>query len=193
MLFTLPFLALCGLSSAKSKRSTSETDITLYAYGGETNGAPVFYSDGKLDLSWYVLLIVSGLAYIGYSQSQTTANITFTISSDASSEPWYISQNLTSSSNTTAVFTGTPSFYIVPDGYQQAGFVQNSSAIPTGAEITGFSFYGSAVAYSSELEQAFWAVNTNITGIYALYWGLDNSNIENSTSIVLKSTSPVGS
>ncbi|CZR67929.1 uncharacterized protein PAC_17828 [Phialocephala subalpina] len=179
MLFTLPLLALCGLSSAKSKRSTSGGDITLYAYGGETNGAPVFYSDG--------------LAYIGYSESNTAANITFTISANASSEPWYISQNTTSSPNTTSVFTGTPFFYIIPDGYQQAGFAKNSSVVPSGAATTGFRFYGSAVAYSSELEQAFWAVDTNTTGIYALYWGLVNSNVENSTSIILKSTPPVGS
>ena len=42
-------LALCSFSDAlafKHKRDTS--DVTVYAYGSEANGAPVFYVNGKL-------------------------------------------------------------------------------------------------------------------------------------------------
>ena len=45
-------LALCSLSNAFAlhhKRDTTET--ALYAYGSEADGAPVFYSNGKLPLS----------------------------------------------------------------------------------------------------------------------------------------------
>lgn len=76
----------------------------------------------------------------------------------------------------------------MPDDYSQVGF---SSDAPSGAATTGFSFYGGAVAYGSDLEQAFWAVDTDTAGIWALYWGLTNPSTANSTSIVLKSTAPV--
>lgn len=42
-------LALCSLSNAyalKHKRDSSE--VALYAYGSEADGAPVFYDNGKL-------------------------------------------------------------------------------------------------------------------------------------------------
>ena len=41
-------LALCSLSNVfalNHKRAT--TEVTLYAYGSEANGAPVFYSNGQ--------------------------------------------------------------------------------------------------------------------------------------------------
>jgi hypothetical protein len=48
----LSLLALCGLSSANSmswnrRRDVKSSGISLYAYGGETNGAPVFYDNGR--------------------------------------------------------------------------------------------------------------------------------------------------
>jgi hypothetical protein len=46
---TASLLALCVLSSAaslKHKRAT-KSGVTLYAYGENANGGPVFYADGK--------------------------------------------------------------------------------------------------------------------------------------------------
>jgi hypothetical protein len=46
---TASLLALCALSSAaslKHKRAT-KSGVTLYAYGENANGGPVFYADGK--------------------------------------------------------------------------------------------------------------------------------------------------
>ena len=68
MLFTsfTALLALAGLSSAATtKRATVST--TLFAYGAGTNGAPVFYSDGKSPnyLDHTAAYSQTGLAYIG--------------------------------------------------------------------------------------------------------------------------------
>ncbi|KAH8588999.1 hypothetical protein B0O99DRAFT_342394 [Bisporella sp. PMI_857] len=181
-------LAFCSLSSANSmawnrRRDTTGSGISLYAYGGGTNGAPVFYDNG--------------LAYIGYpALSSASTNITFTVDTNAAADPWYIAANTTDSVNSTAAFTGSPMFYIVPtDGsFEQAGFAANASAVPAGGKTTGFSWFGTSVAFAgseSDFEMAFWAVNTNTTGIWSLYWSKNNTNVDNSVSIVLKSTPPV--
>ncbi|KAL3424248.1 hypothetical protein PVAG01_03529 [Phlyctema vagabunda] len=180
----LPVLALCALGSARAlKRDT--TKVSLYAYGGQTNGAPVFYDNG--------------LAYIGFgaadSTDTTATNITFTVDSNDNTTPWYITANSTSSSTNSTVISGSPMFYINPSegAFEQAGFVTNSSDLPTGASTAGFSFFGTSVAYAksdSDYELMFSAVDTNTTGVWALYWNSDGSVHDGATPITLKTTAP---
>ncbi|KAG4413610.1 hypothetical protein IFR04_013232, partial [Cadophora malorum] len=154
----LALLGLTGFASAasNSKRTTSGSGITLYAYGGNTNGAPVFYSEG---------LAYIGLPSLTTAFSNTSSNITFTVPSTLSSttsdsQPWTITSNTTTTTNSTGISTNT-TFYINPTGSQQAGFTSNTTT-DSGIATTGFMFYGTAVAYStgSDMEQAFWAVET---------------------------------
>lgn len=51
MLFALPLLALCGLAAAANSKRATTGEVTLFAYGGNTNGAPVFYQNGIFHLS----------------------------------------------------------------------------------------------------------------------------------------------
>ncbi|PVH80283.1 hypothetical protein DL98DRAFT_532280 [Cadophora sp. DSE1049] len=159
---TLPLLALTSLASAasNSKRATSGSGITLYAYGGSTNGAPVFYSEG---------LAYIGLPSLTTAFSTAAANITFTVpSSSSSTSAWTITQ-ANSTTNSTGISTNN-TFYISPSGSQQAGFTSTNtttdSTESTASAIatTGFTFYGTAVAYTtgSDMEQAFWAVETGM-------------------------------
>jgi hypothetical protein len=131
-------------------------------------------------------LMILGLAYIGYSAvSSASTNITFTVDANASTAPWYIAANTTDSVNSTEAFTGSPLLYIVPtDGaFEQVGFTGNASAVPAGGTTTGFSWFGTSVAFAgseSDFEMAFWAVNTDTAGLWSLYWGKNNANVDNS-------------
>lgn len=136
------------------------------------------------------------MAYIGFEgfDSSQSTNITFIEDPDDDTVPWYIAANSTDS-NSTAPFTGNPMFYIVPttNAFQQAGFVANSSDAPTGAVTTGFTWFGANVAYAaseSDYEMMFWAVDTNTTDLWALYWNSNGTTVDNAIPITLKSTSP---
>jgi hypothetical protein len=91
--------------------------------------------------------------------------------------------------------------YIVPttNSFQQVGFVDlngdsnSSSSAPDGATTTGFKWYGTTVAYTTEdsqYEMQFWAVTTNITGLYTLHWNSNGSLHDNATPVTVKSTPP---
>jgi hypothetical protein len=62
-------LALSGASNAATIKNTKRDTVstTLYAYGDQTNGAPVFYADGKCPNSSnrHPSNNQPGLAYIG--------------------------------------------------------------------------------------------------------------------------------
>lgn len=174
------FLALCSLPNALAfnhKRDTTTT--SLYAYGSEADGAPVFYSNG--------------LAYIGLQAptwSGTSTNITFNTDSSNTTAPWTIDAN-----STTVSFNKTLELYIVPttSSYTQVGFVSTTGTAPTGAVTTGFAFFGTQVAYAaseSNYELLFWATSTNETGIYGLYWNAAGSPTNGSFPVVIKTTPP---
>ncbi|RDW79787.1 hypothetical protein BP6252_04425 [Coleophoma cylindrospora] len=188
MLFTtslVPVLALCGLVSARTVEKRTSRTVSLYAYGGATNGAPVFYDNG--------------MAYIGWqpeSSTDTTAtNITFTVDSSDTTVPWTIAANRTGQSNTTSPFSGSPMLYIVPTSgaFEQAGFVTNSSSAPTGAVTTGFAWFGTSVAYAAsetDYQLMFTAVETGTDNLWKLYWNVNGTRYANSTAVTLKSTPP---
>ena len=99
----------------------------------------------------------------------TATNITFTTDSSDTTVPWTIEAN-----STTVSFNETLELYIVPTNgsYAQVGFVSTSGKVPTGGVTTGFSWFGTQVAYAasaSDYELMFWATPTNTTDIYGLY------------------------
>ncbi|KAH8782454.1 hypothetical protein BGZ57DRAFT_239107 [Hyaloscypha finlandica] len=184
-------LALCSLSSAASlhHKRTTESGIFLYVYGTDSsgngpNGGPVFYADG--------------LAYAGTAAAPSWAtvatNVTFTLDSDSTTTAWTISPN-----NSTVSFNSTKSMYIVPTtgSFTQVGFSSSNDTLPTDAVTTGFTFFGTSVAYAasdSDYEMMFWATATNTTGIYALYWNAAASNddiVNGSFPVTVKATPPV--
>lgn len=140
-------LALCSLSDAfayKHKRATS--DVTLFAYGSEANGATVFYDNGELPTTSHksILKSIIGLAYIGSEAPSwgTSTNITFLINVDDTTVPWTIESN-----STTSTFNQTLELYIIPTSgsYEQVGFVSTNGTAPTGAVTTGFAWFGTQV------------------------------------------------
>ncbi|KAF4629955.1 hypothetical protein G7Y89_g8183 [Cudoniella acicularis] len=181
MLFNSPFLsllAIAGLSNASLIKHKRDTGISLYAYGSDTNGAPVFYSEG--------------LAYIGQKGlddvTRVQTNITFGGDSSDSSVPWPIYAN-----SSTVTFNETLYMYILPSSgaFSQVGFATNSS-LPDGAVDTGFAWFGTSVAYAaseSDYELMFWGLNTTTDGVYGLYWN-GGAITDGAFPITLKSTPP---
>lgn len=206
MLFNLlAVLALSTVSSAAwlPQKRSSESGITLYAYGTAGNGASIWYADGKYLLYShlvYVLTFAIGLAYFGGGDAGFDAsvktNISFTLDPDDTTVAWTIQPNTTTNPNVS--FNETLDLYIVPtDGsFVQAGFAsENSSSLPTGAVTTGFAFFGTSVAYAaseSDYEMMFWANETTTNGVFALYWNAGSSSAPNSSfAVVVKTTPPI--
>ena len=85
--------------------------------------------------------------------------------------------------------------YIVPTAglYSQVGFTTTDN-LPTDAVSTGFTWFGSSVAYvgsDSDYELLFSAVATNESEVYALYWNGAGSTVpDGSFPVTLKSTPP---
>ncbi|KAH8585413.1 hypothetical protein B0O99DRAFT_679416 [Bisporella sp. PMI_857] len=170
-------LALFELTSAASlqyKREVIET--ALYAYGTNISGKSVIYADG--------------LAYIGDtgpSFASVVSNVILSTDSTDSSTPWTISSNTTSISGA--------SMYIIPtsSSTEQVGFVTSNGTTPTGAATTGFTWFGTTLAYitsDGNYEMKFWAVATNETDLWSLVWNSDGALIENATPVTLKRTTP---
>lgn len=189
MLFNLlAVLALSTVSSAAwlPQKRSSESGITLYAYGTAGNGASIWYADG---------LAYFGGGDAGFDASVKT-NISFTLDPDDTTVAWTIQPNTTTNPNVS--FNETLDLYIVPtDGsFVQAGFAsENSSSLPTGAVTTGFAFFGTSVAYAaseSDYEMMFWANETTTNGVFALYWNAGSSSAPNSSfAVVVKTTPPI--
>ncbi|KAF8853077.1 hypothetical protein BDZ45DRAFT_729743 [Acephala macrosclerotiorum] len=189
MLFkSFAVLALSAVSSAASlpHRRSSESGITLYAYGTSANGAAIWYADG--------------LAYFGGGDASFDAtvktNVSFTLDPDDTTVAWTIQPNATT--NPTVSFNETLSLYIIPtnDSFVQAGFASsNSSSLPTGAVTTGFTLFGTSVAYAaseSDYEMMFWANATTTEGVFALYWNAGSSSApDTSFAVVVKTTPPI--
>jgi hypothetical protein len=86
--------------------------------------------------------------------------------------------------------------YIVPttDAFEQVGFAANSSDIPDGAVTTGFGWMGTQVAYAeseSNYLMQFWAIPSDDSGNFALYWNSNGSAIAGAVPVTLKSVSPI--
>ena len=136
-----------------------------------------------------------GLAYIGDTNSLASAsvvtNVTFIVNPDDTTVPWTITAN-----SSTDTLNATYSMYIVPTSgsFTQVGFTSSNSTLPTGAVTTGFSFFGTNVAYaasSSDYELQFWANATTTDGIYALYWNAVSTDVPSGAfPVTVKTTTP---
>ncbi|KAH8602218.1 hypothetical protein B0O99DRAFT_680358 [Bisporella sp. PMI_857] len=176
-------LGSASTSSAATIRRDTVSGVSIFAYGVGTDveirGDHVFYADG--------------LAYIGrtpLSSATTNTNITFTTDSDDTTVPWTITANSTSTS-----FNETLDLYIIPTAatFNQVGFA-TSDDLPTDAVSSGFSWFGTQVAYAaseSDYQMQFAAVPTNDTGVFALYWdGAGATTLDGTFPVTLKSTPP---
>ncbi|RDL37516.1 uncharacterized protein BP5553_04949 [Venustampulla echinocandica] len=177
-------MAISNLASADFIKGTLDTTgITLFGYGSGTNGAPVFDANG--------------LAYIGKTPldgaAGTQTNITVTPSSDIS-KPWQVHANSsTTSFNKILDFNDILYMYIIPSSasFEQVGFATISD-VPAGGVTTGFTLFGKSVAYAaseSSYQLGFWALATNTTGVYGLYWNAGTA-LEGAFPVTIKSTPP---
>jgi hypothetical protein len=85
-------------------------------------------------------------------------------------------------------------FYIVntSGAYEQAGFVEANSSLPSGAVKTGFMTYGAYIMYldNNTMLSEFWAETTNTIGVWALKWNEDGSSRTDSVPVSLKTMAP---
>lgn len=95
-------------------------------------------------------------------------------------------------------FNETLELYIVPTtgSFAQAGFVSASdnSSAPDGAVTTGFTWYGSTVAYAasdSDYQSMFWANVTEDPSVWELIWNAASTDLPTgSFPVTLKKTAP---
>ncbi|KAA8899146.1 hypothetical protein FN846DRAFT_1023349 [Sphaerosporella brunnea] len=183
MLFNLntavSLLALGAFASAATleHKRDAATGTSLYAYGTNVSGINVFYGDG--------------LAYTGTTIPDwinVASNVTFNFDSTDTKVPWTIT------SNTSTAITGSQLYVIPTSGkFQQVGFVASNGTAPTGAATSGFTWFGTMLAYSessSNMEMKFWASPTNTSGVWALMWNADGTTDGTSVPVVLKRTPP---
>ncbi|KAF4627436.1 hypothetical protein G7Y89_g10716 [Cudoniella acicularis] len=170
LIVALPFLANSCFAIPHSKRADL-TDVTLYAYGTNISGLPVYFGNSD------------GLAYITSNTTAPTtlSSITWDIPS-SSDQSW----NVATLNSTTA---GT--FYIIEDGFNAAGFITSNTTV-TNSTTTGFSLFGGQVVTTEGdvLEAQFWAKTTDTDGVWSLMWNEDGTTQDDSTPVVLKRIAP---
>jgi hypothetical protein len=142
--------------------------------------------------------VKTGYAYFGGGNTTSDLNatvvtdITFTVDADDTTVAWTIQPN-----SSTVSFNSTKSLFIVPtDGsFAAVGFADSSTTLPTGAVTTGFTFFGTNVAYAasdSDYQLMFWGANTSTSGIYALYWNEASTSLpDGAFPVTVKTTAPV--
>ncbi|KAH8895523.1 hypothetical protein GQ53DRAFT_792608 [Thozetella sp. PMI_491] len=160
-------------SAALGKRDDTLEGVTIYAYGDNISGLPIYAG-------------ANGTAYIADSTADLIPlswNIT-----GGGSAPWNVTANETSD------FADLSQFYIVTsdNAYEPAGFVPPNGTIPDGAEVLGFATYGTFVMFlsgSNYLSQ-FWAQTSDTDGVWTLKWNQDGSSQDDSVAVTLKLTPP---
>lgn len=134
-----------------------------------------------------------GLAYIGRFTPtfnyQLATNITFTTDSTVTT-PWTIAANSTSVTfnETLALFVDTFS-----NAFSQVGFVNSNGTLPINVTTTGFTWFGTSVAFAtsgSDLEMVFWANATSDPNIWGLFWNTGGNPPQDSFPVTLKKTPP---
>jgi hypothetical protein len=78
--------------------------------------------------------------------------------------------------------------------FSQVGFLSTNDTASAGQTTSGFTFFGTSVAYAandSDYQMKFWATSTNTTGVWKLMWNANGNLESNSVPVVLKSTPPV--
>lgn len=151
--------------------------FTLYAYGTNITGLPVFYMDS--------------LAYIGYripNDLNNATNITFTMNNTS----LYTQKNLTSGGSGT--FSGEPRLQIdtTTDATAQSSFTADEDDTTTNT-TTNFRFLGTDLYWENSdgtLQANFWATTTSMENIWKLIWNEPNDKLEDGTTVVVQTTPP---
>ncbi|KAM0723396.1 hypothetical protein Q7P37_000382 [Cladosporium fusiforme] len=171
-------LAVCVTLTNAADVSTDETPVgTLYAYGQNVSGLPLFYADG--------------IALLGYGHPKdVSAAVNVTFFDDDSTT------SLTSTPNNTA-FEGNwtkPLLYIDTrkGSFREVGFTSSSNNSYT---TTGFKFWGRQLLWTGTSEdgsvgRSFWAAPRGSDGVWSLYWNPDNEASEIAVPVVLKRQPP---
>ncbi|KAJ6048148.1 hypothetical protein N7460_004295 [Penicillium canescens] len=147
--------------------------FTLLAYGVANSAVNVFYSDG--------------LAYVGDAskwEGSVTTDVTFTFTD---------TRLYATATNMDIVLDDDTAFYIRPTANQilTVGFTGNGIETPSDAATDNFLFYGRYLMWQDEsgaLSDSFRLKETNITGIYQLYWDTSILYPPGFVSPVLKSS-----
>ncbi|KAK5999268.1 hypothetical protein PT974_01661 [Cladobotryum mycophilum] len=165
---TIP-VAFIGMSGAAPPPGR----FTLYAYGHNITGLPIFFSNN--------------LAYIGSPNlSSGSFNVTFSIANQG----LVASPNITNSPGT---LLSTYELYIVNsnNAFQQVGFATSGSS-PAEATTRGFGFYGHDVMFFDDSGNAlskFWAVNIQHNQ-WKMNWNENGTYREGYTPVALRSVPP---
>ncbi|KAK6196878.1 hypothetical protein LQW54_011081 [Pestalotiopsis sp. IQ-011] len=174
ILYLLPMLVTSVAAAPHEKRSL-QTGKTVYAYGMNITGFPV-YADQD------------GLAVVADPKNKNTELSTVTWTMDSvGALAWNVSFDARRDASN--VTQDTASFYILPDaGFAQSGFTVNGSS-PAAAETLGFVLYGRDVMFQSgdSLLSQFWAQNTS-DGYWNLVWNTDGDSVSNSVPVMLLTT-----
>ncbi|PWY85016.1 hypothetical protein BO70DRAFT_424331 [Aspergillus heteromorphus CBS 117.55] len=152
--------------SAKVDAELQKRDDTgafsLYAWGVAASGLKFFYSDG--------------LAYAGDSSLWPYGSVTTDVDFHR------VDDVLVTTATTTGITLDSDTlFYIRPvdDEVLPVGYTGNGIATPDDAVTTGFLFYGSYLMWeesSGQLADVFRLKETNVTGVYQVYW--DQSSLD---------------
>ncbi|CEJ57135.1 hypothetical protein PEBR_31358 [Penicillium brasilianum] len=167
-------LAAPGAVKPLLKRNPSGS-FSLVAYGLESSAVKIFYSDG--------------IAYAGDSSKWTygsvTTDVTFVIKDT----------EITTTATTSGVTLDSDTlFYIRPtaDEVLPVGFTGNGVTAPSDAVTTDFIFYGTYLMWEysdGSLSDSFRAKETNVTGVYELYYDFSNLYPSGYETPVVKSSS----
>ncbi|EEA28481.1 hypothetical protein PMAA_032890 [Talaromyces marneffei ATCC 18224] len=187
--FSLLALPGFGIAADMAIISKHIGAVQVYAYGTNISGLPVYAGQ-------------DGMAYISESSENLTTidckhilegissiltSLTLLVNIDSTGKlPWNVTGNFST--------TIDREFYIVTTSgaYEQAGFVEANSSLPSGAVKTGFMTYGAYIVYldTNKILSEFWAQAINTAGTWALKWNEDGSSQTNSVPVSLKTMAP---
>ena len=212
--------ALYAFATCLALTSADETPVgSLYAYGANISGLPLFYGDGQYLHQTTTTNpfpastdTIPGMAYLGNGHPEsisTAANLTCS-SAQLPSPPDRTSKltqstvhidntakTLISTPNNTALASNwtTPLLYINTQtgSFDSAGFVSDSNTTYTTA---GFVFWGRILLFTGEsvdgsVGRSFWAEPYGEEkGFWRLLWNSDNAASDSAVPVVLKRQPP---
>ncbi|KAJ5118937.1 hypothetical protein N7448_010643 [Penicillium atrosanguineum] len=159
--FALTSGSLAAPAGEALEKRNPTGSFSLIAYGVASSYIKIFYSDG--------------LAYAGDSSLWTygsvTTDVTFTIGNT----------ELPTTATTSGVTLDADTlFYIQPtaDAITEVGFTGNGISTPSAATTESFLFYGTYLMWeesNGNLSDSFRLKETNVSGVYQMYW--DQSNL----------------
>lgn len=162
----------CTALIAPQKRATTTALGSIYAYGSNISGSPVFVNDG--------------IAYIGNSTAMDDAmGVTFVqIGTEISVHNHYRNGTDGGSDEYLAIDTTT--------GASNPVLIANST-VTDGYTTEGFNLYGTQLTWLTSdraMESKFYVVETETTDVWELYWNADSATSNKGTDVILKAFGP---